>query len=211
MSPLTRYAKLSDAKKKHLLAVARKEFASHGYDHASFNRIIKESGLSKGAMYYYFADKADLFCEVVSDALLRIAEKMEPPGTAATAEEYWRNVKAIVDQFDDVAAMDPELGAIGRAVYSGGGADSALKTLRDQAEDWIANRLAEGQPIGAVRTDIELSFLARALTSMMIGLDSWFVENLSELDEVRLERLSAQAYQMCRDLAEPPKQQEILQ
>ena len=36
---------------------------AHGFENASLNRIIKKAGISKGAMYYYFDDKMDLYIQ----------------------------------------------------------------------------------------------------------------------------------------------------
>ena len=36
-----------------------------GFEQASYNRIIERAGLSKGAMYYYFDDKLDLYVTVL--------------------------------------------------------------------------------------------------------------------------------------------------
>lgn len=43
------------------LALARLEFATHGYAGASTNRIVEQSGMARGSLYYHFKDKADLF------------------------------------------------------------------------------------------------------------------------------------------------------
>lgn len=43
------------------LALARLEFATHGYAGASTNRIVEQSGMARGSLYYHFRDKADLF------------------------------------------------------------------------------------------------------------------------------------------------------
>lgn len=38
-----------------------KEFAEHGYEKASTNRIVKEAGIGKGMLFYYFKTKQKLF------------------------------------------------------------------------------------------------------------------------------------------------------
>lgn len=43
------------------LALARLEFATHGYAGASTNRIVEQSGMARGSLYYHFKDKEDLF------------------------------------------------------------------------------------------------------------------------------------------------------
>ena len=65
MMPFARFGKLSPEKRERILEVAAQEFARHGYEDACINRILEQAEMSKGAAYYYFEDKVDLFCTVV--------------------------------------------------------------------------------------------------------------------------------------------------
>jgi AcrR family transcriptional regulator len=55
--PFPRFEKLAPQKRKHLLDVAAREFAIHGFNEASINPILEQAEMSKGAAYYYFEDK----------------------------------------------------------------------------------------------------------------------------------------------------------
>ena len=68
MSPRPRFETLEPARRSAILDAAAEEFAARGFEAASYNRIIERAGTSKGAMYYYFEDKADLFTTVVAEA-----------------------------------------------------------------------------------------------------------------------------------------------
>ncbi len=50
--PLPRFEKLDEPRRRAILAAAAEEFGDLGFDGASYNRIIKRAGISKGAMYY---------------------------------------------------------------------------------------------------------------------------------------------------------------
>ena len=76
--PRPRFHRLAAEKQAHILAVATTEFAEHGFDGASYNRIIEKAGLSKGAMYYYFDDKTDLYGTVVQGAFQELMQAMRP-------------------------------------------------------------------------------------------------------------------------------------
>ncbi len=52
---------LDDEKRERILNAARKEFAAKGYNNASTNEIVKEAGISKGALFHYFGSKQDLY------------------------------------------------------------------------------------------------------------------------------------------------------
>jgi AcrR family transcriptional regulator len=52
----------------HILEAALKSFARSGYAATSVQHIVKQAGVSKPALYYYFADKAKLFAALVDRA-----------------------------------------------------------------------------------------------------------------------------------------------
>lgn len=49
---------------RRILDTAERLFIEKGYDHASLQEIIDETGLSKGAIYHHFASKEDIFYSV---------------------------------------------------------------------------------------------------------------------------------------------------
>lgn len=202
MAPLGRKRSLPDDKRELLFREARREFCL-GYEQASFNRIISRSGISKGSVYYHFADKADLFTEVVIDTFAKIGEGIGPLPEPKTAAAFWTNVTTLVTGFDAVALKEPELGAIGRAVYSTVETNNTLVNLRSRAEAWVQELLKKGQGVGAVRDDLPLSLLARVLTSLSMGLDRWFLEHWESLNKDQLEKLSAKSLDLYRNMLEP--------
>jgi AcrR family transcriptional regulator len=62
--PYPRFNKLPVEKRTKLLDSAAQEFAKYGFDDASVNRILQEAHMSKGAAYYYFEGKVDLFLSI---------------------------------------------------------------------------------------------------------------------------------------------------
>lgn len=53
---------LKEEKRDVIINAALTEFAQKGYDLASTNEIVKAAGISKGALFHYFASKKVLFC-----------------------------------------------------------------------------------------------------------------------------------------------------
>ncbi|OUI97095.1 TetR family transcriptional regulator, partial [Acetobacter orientalis] len=50
----------SEAKRQQILAGAKVVFADHGFEGASMSAIARQAGVSKGTLYNYFTNKADL-------------------------------------------------------------------------------------------------------------------------------------------------------
>jgi len=59
------FRELEEEKQKKILDAAFDEFGRHGYKKASTNRIVKEAGISKGMLFYYFNNKAELYHDLI--------------------------------------------------------------------------------------------------------------------------------------------------
>lgn len=62
------------AKREQILDGAKRVFMEQGFDAASMNDITRAAGVSKGTIYVYFANKEDLFAELIQRERLRITE-----------------------------------------------------------------------------------------------------------------------------------------
>lgn len=91
--PKQTFFNLPAEKRETIINAAVDEFAQHGLENASTNRIVKTSGIAKGSFYQYFEDKHDVFLYLLS-VLER--EKMDffkglhPPSTNMDTFEYFR-------------------------------------------------------------------------------------------------------------------------
>ncbi len=58
---MEKFENLNPEKQQKILNSALSEFAEHGYEQASTNRIVKQAGIGKGMLFYYFKNKKDLY------------------------------------------------------------------------------------------------------------------------------------------------------
>lgn len=76
----------SAATKDALVAAARPLFAEHGFGGVGTEAIVREAGVTRGAMYHQFADKRELFEAVFeaveADVARRVAEAVVAGGEA---------------------------------------------------------------------------------------------------------------------------------
>jgi len=54
-------AERSEATRAHLVATATRLYAEHGYAGVGTEEIVRQAGLTRGALYHHFADKRELF------------------------------------------------------------------------------------------------------------------------------------------------------
>lgn len=70
-----------EATRRIFLNIARKEFSTVGYYNASTAKIVEESGMARGSLYYHFGDKKGLFRavyeELMKEMQTTIKEKMQ--------------------------------------------------------------------------------------------------------------------------------------
>ena len=64
---LTRRALAKQRTRERVLAAARQLFSERGYEGATIRDIAQAAGMSTGAVFASFADKAELFAEIVAN------------------------------------------------------------------------------------------------------------------------------------------------
>ncbi|MDM4139552.1 MULTISPECIES: TetR/AcrR family transcriptional regulator [Mycobacterium] len=98
----------SAATRDALIAAARKLWGLRGYAEVGTPEIATAAGVTRGAMYHQFADKATLFREVVEvveqDVMARMGVVVAESGATTPADA----VRAAVDAWLDVSG-DPEV------------------------------------------------------------------------------------------------------
>lgn len=204
--PRPRFSKLEPKIRATILARAAEEFAEHGFEGGSYNRIIERSGLSKGAMYYYFDDKEDLFVTVLQDAVKRLIVDAGNVEAAKNAEDFWREVERwYVRSFrlfqDDPAAMGL-LRTLLKNVERGTGS-VAMAELRRTGRQYLEAFIASGRRVSAIRDDLPEGLLTSVLMGLEEGIDIWLVDNVAELGEAEMADVAATMTALYRRVAAP--------
>jgi AcrR family transcriptional regulator len=99
--------------RKAILAAARALFAEGGYAAVSTTEVVDRAGVTRGALYHHFGDKADLFRAVFKDLETELNETVtaqalahEDPATAFVAGcRAWMDFAAR-DDYRRIAVVD---------------------------------------------------------------------------------------------------------
>ncbi|MCB9744751.1 MAG: TetR/AcrR family transcriptional regulator [Alphaproteobacteria bacterium] len=172
--PRPRWSRLEPEQQARILEAATAEFAARGFHEASFNRILSEAGVSKGAAYYYFDDKEDLFLTLVEarvgGAVQEVVQELELPDA-----DFWAWSEHLTMAVFGAFAGDPRNVALGREFYAllGGGRSARAAALWAGVSAWIQTLLERGQALGAVRTDLPLDLLAALTLGLGEAMDRW--------------------------------------
>ncbi|MEU0523445.1 TetR/AcrR family transcriptional regulator [Streptomyces niveus] len=109
------------ARKAQIFEAAATVFARQGYHGARMDDIVKQSGLSKGALYWYFKSKEELATGLVDQILTAESQAMDtlmadPRPAAERLEEMVRNFAAELTRNPDKARLALELLALAHAI-----------------------------------------------------------------------------------------------
>lgn len=180
MPPRPRFTKLDDEKQMSILEAAALEFAAHGFEGASLNQIIEKAGISKGAAYYYFDDKKDVYDTVIDFAMDKLAraiggfalEDFTAEGFWEELYEYTRRALVYISEHTWVLAM---IGQYHAKVSPDGTASQ--RTLYQFGWRWTKAFVERGQTLGQIRGDLPLELLVDAAMALGSAADRYLITN----------------------------------
>lgn len=205
--PYARFEKLALEKRERLLDIAAQDFARYGFEDASVNRILERAQMSKGAAYYYFEDKADLFFTVVQYA----SERLKLIDLRVNVNEldetnYWTTFADVHRQPLLRSYERPWLFA---AIRAAGRLSpemlqrEPLASLARQITSLAMSVLKRGQQLGLVRTDLTDELLFAWIEGLDSASDQWLVVRWEQLDPETIGQISDQTVDAMRRVLAP--------
>jgi AcrR family transcriptional regulator len=154
----------SAATRDALISAARKLWGQRGYAEVGTPEIAKEAGVTRGAMYHQFADKAALFRDVVEaveqDVMARMANLVASSGATTPADM----IRAAVDAWLDVSG-DSE---VRQLILLDAPAVLGWAGFREVAQRYSLG-MTEGLLTEAIRAGQLVRQPVRPLATVMIG------------------------------------------
>jgi len=173
-----------------ILEAAENLFSKKGYYDTSMDEIVKESGLSKGAIYGYFDSKEELFAALqdrdLSSSLAKIKESFSQDDSASVKLEKAAHIafSVLVGKSRQACRMNLEFGV----------AAPRMKSLMHRQDDRydIVHRLIEeiveeGIRTGEFRRDIDIDVTASILEAVVDGLALHWATTSHDLNWKKLE------------------------
>jgi AcrR family transcriptional regulator len=176
-------------RRAQILAAAMTCFARQGYHATSMDDVVRESGLSVGAIYSYFPSKEDLFLALsdhrANQTLAYLNDLFRCPGAMAD------KTRQAVDYFFDL--LSDELLSLARvsAEFMNVAANSARVKERqarrcESVRQFMRWLLAEAQRKGEIRADVDIEAAAELMMSLNEGI---LILSVAGMRAVSLERL----------------------
>lgn len=184
--------------REKILAAAAALFSEHGYQGATIRDIAKAAGMSTGAVFASFADKSDLFGEIVA------AEQQALEAAMLGAAEARGGQSVVIAMFDaaaerhmaDLALFQATMSAI----WTPGLGSSLRRRLRRRpttvlVAEAVRADLGSAEPAGFDRT-----FVAEMLWDAYIS-----TLRRASLDETPLDQVKARLRRQVRQIFPAPR------
>ncbi len=160
--PKQTFFNLPEEKREKIVRAAVDEFVEYGLENASTNRIVENSGISKGSFYQYFEDKQDVFRYLLT-VLER--EKMEyfkdkhPPSMNMDTFQYFRWMIKTGMEFN--SAHPRLVQAISRVMFGEGLYYKNFANIRERSMQGLRAMIQQAIQKGEVdpSVDVELAVM----------------------------------------------------
>jgi AcrR family transcriptional regulator len=208
--PSPRFRNLDPAKQAVILEAAAEEFATCEFEEASYNRVIERAGVSKGAMYYYFDSKEDLYQTVLQHMFERLRQSVAVQQQAASADEYWQRAERIYAAMLRFFQRDHTAAGLARGLIRARqrGQQSDSVERRERGLELMAAELTRGQGLGAVRKDVPANLLVGLTMAVTQGIYGWMAEHLGAVPEPELDAVAQALVGIYRRVLDPPEPHE---
>jgi AcrR family transcriptional regulator len=179
--PLTRRALAKQRTRRQLLDAAKRLFNERGYEAATVRDIAAAAGLSTGAVFASFADKADLFGAVILDHCDALAERL-----AASDRRDASTEAALLRLFSVTYAFDRDhlplvQAAIGHSWTGAPGAALRMRGASARARALFDEVLKRGVERGELSRDLDIRLTTEVIWDCFVAnyrqaiFESWDV------------------------------------
>src|SRR5213594_3168576 len=184
--------------RKALLRAAIDCFARLGYQGTSIDRIARDAGVTKGAVYYHFRDKEQLLFEAVKDRIggfeQQVLEDVSP------AQEAIENLRHVVDACFVHATVSNHrrfiITLMIEALDTNPRLSGEFRDILRRMRGFLATVILRGQQKGTLRADVAPEAAAAVIMGGIIGAEVQHYQDPEEIDlrrdlDTLVEQLSA--------------------
>jgi AcrR family transcriptional regulator len=176
------------ASRKELMAAAIDCFARLGYQGTSIDRIARDAGVTKGAVYYHFKDKEELLFEAVKDRIggfeQQVLEDVTPD------DDAMGNLKRVVDACFFHATFSYHrrfiITLMVEALDTNPRLSAEFRNILRRMRAFVARIVRRGQQRGLLRPDVAAEDVAAIMAGSIIGAE---VQHYQDAEVIDLRRV----------------------
>jgi AcrR family transcriptional regulator len=170
------------------MAAAIDCFARLGYQGTSIDRIARDAGVTKGAVYYHFRDKEELLFQTVKDRVgsfeHHVLKEVSPTRDALA------NLRQVVDACFFHATVSNHrrfiITLMVEALDTNPRLSTEFRNILRRMRAFVTSVVRAGQEHGALRSDVPPAAAAAAIMGGIIGAE---VQHYQDPEEVDLRRV----------------------
>ncbi|GAA1996008.1 TetR/AcrR family transcriptional regulator [Nocardiopsis rhodophaea] len=157
-----------------LMSAATRLFAERGYERTSVREIVQAAGVTKGAMYHYFASKDDLLFAVYERVLAMQMRRLEEfasdegPIAERLREAAADVVRTTVENLEDTVIFQRSLHMLSPE------RQNEVRKERRSYHERFREMIEEGQHSGVFRTDIPADIVVTQYFGAVHHLGMWY-------------------------------------
>lgn len=183
--PKQTFFNLSEEKRQTIVDVAVEEFAEYGFESASINRIVVNSGISKGSFYQYFEDKMDVFhhlLDVISNEKMEFFKDKHPPNMGQGVFEYFHWAMKLGMEFN---SSNPRMvQAISRVLFVEGLYYGKLfEEYQKKTTDALTAMIKQAMKLGEVDPSIDIEMAVMVMETWTNAITTYILhEGMKQKD-----------------------------
>ncbi len=162
-------AQQSAVTRKAILASCLKLFARHGFSTTSIDDIARAAGITKGAVYWHFENKEELFQAILEEIRARWIETVQQPLSKETAPIP--QLETLFDCYSKLFAEAPETCLFLQRILLEGHKEFSPQVARvfTQTARFIARIIDDGKAHGAFHSDLDSKVTAHMILGSLSG------------------------------------------
>jgi len=174
--------------RKQVLAAAIDCFARHGYRGTSIDRIAREVGVTKGALYYHFRDKEDLLFAAVTERVgefqRKVVREVEP------ARDAFATLRQVIDTCFFHATVSNHrrfiITLMVEALDTNPRLSDEFRGILRGMRGFLAHVVRRGQREGTMRPDVDPEAVAATIAGGIMGAE---IQHYQDPDQIDLRRV----------------------
>jgi AcrR family transcriptional regulator len=174
--------------RKQLMTAAIDCFARLGYQGTSIDRIARDAGVTKGAVYYHFQDKEELLFEAVKDRVGGFEQQVLEAVTPA--DDALMSLRRVIDACFFHATVSNHrrfiITLMIEALDTNPRLSSEFRNILRRMRAYLASIVRRGQQRGTIRSDVVPEEAAALVAAGIIGAE---VQHYQDPEELELRRV----------------------
>jgi AcrR family transcriptional regulator len=172
-------AQQSAVTRKAILAACLNLFAKHGFSTTSIDDIARAAGITKGAVYWHFASKEELFQAILEEIRARWTEAVQQPLSKQTAPHH--RLETLFACYSKLFAEAPEICLFLQRILLEGHTTFSPQVGRvfTQTARFVARIVEDGKTQGVFRSDLDSMLVAHMILGSLSGATQQSLTNRS--------------------------------